>query len=281
MVGSIAAASAAAFGEPMALAQDIVTLSKLERVGAMVNFPGLKETRDWSQPIPPGEVDLMDVPDLLAHRYHLHNVELQQFHFLSMEPSYFEQFLVRLKKANSRMTDMPLELDTSGYNGTISVCSSDPQIRAHAIELTKQWIDRAAIIECPSVMVNQGHTVAADPASAIEGLKRVKEYGDSKGVAIIMEERGRDIPIETLVRVIKESGINSNPDMGNFGDEQATETGLRLMYPLSKTVSHAKYNPERFSLEIAVAISKQMGFRGTYSIEGDIPTILPYLMMYL
>jgi hypothetical protein len=53
------------------------------------------------------------------------------------------------------------------------------------------------------------------------------------------------------------------------------------MYPLAKTVSHAKYNPERFSLEVAVAISKEEGFKGTYSIEGQIPTILPYLMMYL
>ena len=26
-------------------------------------------------------------------------------------------------------------------------------------------------------------------------------------------------------KLIKESGINSNPDMGNFGDEQATENG--------------------------------------------------------
>jgi hypothetical protein len=261
LIGSIAAASAAC-GVAKSTAQDIVTMSKLERVGAMVNFPGLKETRDWSQPVPPGEIDIMDVPDLLAHRYHIHNVEVQQFHFLSMEPSYFEQFLERLKKANSRMVDMP-------------------QIRAHAIELTKQWIDRAAMIECPSVMVNQGHTVAADPDSAIEGLKIVREYGESKNVAIIMEERGRDIPIDTLVRVIKESGIYANPDMGNFGDEEATERGLRLMYPLAKTVSHVKYNPERFSLEIAVAISKEMGYRGAYSIEGDVPTILPYLMMYL
>lgn len=256
-------------------------MSKLERVGVMVNFPGLKETRDWSQPTPPGEIDIMDVPDLLAHRYHIHNIEVQQFHFLSLEPSYYEQFLGRLKKANSRMVDMPLELDTSGYSGTISPCSSDPQIRAHAIELTKQWIDRAAMIECPSVMVNQGHTIAADPDAAIEGLKIVREYGESKNVAIIMEERGRDIPIETLVRVIKESGIYANPDMGNFGDEQATENGLRLMYPLAKTVSHVKYTPERFSLEIAVAISKQMGYRGVYSIEGDVETILPYLVMYL
>jgi hypothetical protein len=42
----------------------------------------------------------------------------------------------RLQKANSRMVNMPLELDESGYKGIISPCSPDPQIRAHAIDLS-------------------------------------------------------------------------------------------------------------------------------------------------
>ena len=278
LVGSAAAAAAVATGT----AQDIVAMSKLERIGAMVGFPGLKSTRDWSQPIQPGPVDLMDVPEMLAHQYHIHNVEVQQFHFLSMEPSYFEQFHGRLKKANSRMTDMPLELDVepNGYSGTISPCSPDPQHRAHAVDLTKQWIDRAAMIECPSVMINQGRNFPDDLTPIIDALKELRDYGASKNVAIIVEERG-GIPIDLLVKVIKEAGIYANPDMGNWQNEEDMEHGLRLMYPLAKTVSHAKYNPEKFSLEVAVAISKEEGFKGVYSIEGKIPTILPYLMMYL
>lgn len=137
------------------------------------------------------------------------------------------------------------------------------------------------MIECPSVMINQGRSWPDDLTSIIDALKTLRDYGESKNVAIIMEERGRGIPVELLVKVIKEAGIYANPDMGNWQDEEAMEHGLRLMYPLAKTVSHAKYNPERFSLEVAVAISKEEGFKGTYSIEGQIPTILPYLMMYL
>ena len=166
LIGSIAAASAVACGG----AQDVPLMAKLDRVGVMSGDFGdlLAETRDWSQPTPPKELDIMDFPQMLAERYHIHNVEVQQFHFLSMEPSYFEKFLGRLKKAKSRMVDMPLELDTSGYSGTLSPCSPDPQIRAHAIELTKQWIDRAAMIECPSVMVNQGRTFGDDLTLVID-----------------------------------------------------------------------------------------------------------------
>ena len=269
----VAAASVATYGK----AQDTVLMSKLDRVGAMSgNFDGLlKEVRDWSQPASPGELDIMDFPSMLASRYHIHNVEVQQIHFLSMEPSYFDKFHARLQKANSRMVNMPLELDESGYKGIISPCSPDPQIRAHAIDLTKQWIDRSAMIECPSIMPNQGMLLEGDLTPAIDALKQLADYGSSKGVSIILEPRGKT-PIDTLVKVIKEAGIYANPDIGNFGNEENTERGLRLMYPLAKTVSHVKWNPERFNFATAISISKEMGFKGVYSMETGGPE--PYAM---
>jgi hypothetical protein len=273
LIGSMAAASVAAYGT----AQDTVLMSKLDRVGAMSgNFDGLlKEVRDWKQPATPGELDIMDFPSMLANRYHIHNVEVQQIHFLSMESAYFDKFHARLQKANSRMVNMPLELDDSGYKGVISPCSPDPQLRAHAIDLTKQWIDRSAMIECPSIMPNQGAMLEGDLTPAIDALKQLADYGAAKGVSIILEPRGKT-PVDTLLKVIKEAGIYANPDIGNFGNEEKTERGLRLMYPLAKTVSHVKWNPERFNFATAIGISKEMGFRGVYSLETGGPE--PYAM---
>jgi hypothetical protein len=273
LIGSAAAASVAAYGK----AQDTALMSKLDRVGAMSgNFDGLlKEVRDWTTPATPGELDIMDFPSMLASRYHIHNVEVQQIHFLSMEPAYFDKFHARLQKANSRMVNMPLELDESGYKGIISPCSPDPQIRAHAIDLTKQWIDRGAMIQCPSVMPNQGAMLEGDLTGAIAALKQLADYGASKSVSIILEPRGKT-PIDTLVKLIKGAGIYANPDIGNFGNEDNTERGLRLMYPLAKTVSHVKWNPERFNFATAIGISKEMGFKGVYSMETGGPE--PYAM---
>src|SRR5215469_4781841 len=117
LIGSIAAASTACVG-----AHAVPDMAKLDRVGAMSgDFDNiLAETRDWSQSVTPKELDILDFPQMLADHYGIHNVEVQQFHFLSMEPSYFEKFLGRLQKAKSRMIDMPLELDTNGYRGTIT-----------------------------------------------------------------------------------------------------------------------------------------------------------------
>jgi len=286
LVGSLAAAATAA----TAAAQDVVVKSKLDRIGAMSgNFDGLlADAGDWSQPVAPGQLDIMDFPAMLAERYSIHNVEVLDRHFLSLEPSYFEKFLGRLQKAKSRMINIDLELDKTGYHGTVSPCSPDPQIRAHAVELTQQWIDRAAIIQCPSVMINQGRDWGEDLSPIIDALRSLRDYGASKNVAVIMEERGPSIPIDTLVRVIQESGIRANPDMGNWKDEASMERGLRMMYPLALTVSHVKWNPDRFSLSTAVGISKEMGFKGTYSLETGGPepyamqqSLLDKLMMYL
>jgi hypothetical protein len=103
-----------------------------------------------------------------------------------------------------------------------------------------------------------------------------------------MDERGPGIPSDTLPRVIQESGVHASPDIGNWKDEESMERGLRSMYPLAITLSHVKWNPDRFSLVRAVGISKEMGFKGTYSIESGGPepcallqTILDRLMEYL
>lgn len=273
LMGSIAAAATAANG----MSQDIVVKSKLDRIGAMSgNFSDLlTQATDWSQPAPPGKLDIMDFPAMLAERYGIHNVEVEDRHFLSLDPAYYEKFHARLQRAKSRMINIDLELDTTGYSGTISPCSPDPQIRAHAIELTKQWIDRAAMIECPSVMPNQGRTWGEDLTPIIDALKSLRDYGASKNVAIILEERG-SVPIDTLVKVIRESGIHANPDMGNWKDEASMERGLHLLYPFALTVSHVKWNPDRFSLATAVAISREMGFKGIYSLETGGPE--PYAM---
>jgi hypothetical protein len=241
---------------------------KLKRVGCMSGCFGslMAETRDWSQPVSPKQLDIMDFPEMLADRFHIHNVEVQQFHFLSLERSYFRKFLDRVKKAKSRMIDVPLELDEKGYSGTVSPCSPDPEIRARAIDLTKQWIDRAAIIECPSVMINQGMMLPEDLRPIIEALKTLSAYGKSKKVAVIMENRGKTPP-ETLAKVIQASGTYANPDIGNFPDEETRERGLRLLYPLSITVSHVKRNPARFDFARAIRLSKEMGFKGIYSLE--------------
>ena len=280
-----AAAAATSAMSPLARAQEAATRAKLDRISLLTNdFYGLlPETwGDWNKRPAPLKMNMLDLPGEVADRLHLHNLEVCNINLLSMESSYIGEFKQRLQKAKSRVVDLIVELDppATSYHGNISVCSPDPAIRAHAIELTKKWIDIAAVLESPSVMPNQGvRYLPQDLTPCIEGLKALVDYGKPKGVAVILEPRGERL--EQLVELIKGSGAYSNPQIG-------TVEGLRLLYPLARTVQHINDRP-RSNLPTAIKLSKELGFKGWFSIETDggpdawaeiqnvINALLPYL----
>ena len=283
LVGS--AATAAAFGmSRLARAEDAATRAKLDRISLMTNdFDGtLPEIWDRSKPVAPGKLDMMDLPEAVAERLHLHNLEVCNINMLSMEDSYIREFKQRLHKAKSRVVDLVVELDppATAYRGYISVCSPNPDIRAHAIDETKKWIDIAAVLGSPSIMPDQGvRYLPQDLTPSIEGLTTLVNYGKPKGVAIILEPRGQHL--DQLVKLIKGSGAYSNPQIG-------TVEGLRLLYPLARTVQHVNLSP-RSNLATAIRLSKELNFKGWFSIETDggpdpwtpIQQVIDALLQYL
>jgi sugar phosphate isomerase/epimerase len=237
---------------------------------------------------PKRTLEILDLPDMIAERYGVHRVEMQHSHFTSTESAYLEEFRGRMKKAKSQMNQINVEF------GPLNISATDPVLRLETIDLTKKWIDHAVVLGCPRVMVNQG-TLAPDVRqAAIDTLKTINAYGKTKKVNITMENRGGGggragapaaappaVPgnnaaapprppspsWEVVVEVIKAAGIWANPDVGNFPDEEARAAGLRAMYPLSSGSSHCHYNPERYDEANAIKISKEVGYKGLYSIE--------------
>jgi hypothetical protein len=206
-------------------------------------------------------LDILDAPQMIADRYGIHHVEVQHSHFPSTESSYLREFRARLAKANSQMNQICLEF------GPLNISSPDPVLRVETIDLTKKWIDHAVELGCPRVMVNQGTLAPEVRQTAIATLKTIGDYGRSQNVAVTMENRGGSASWDVVVEVIKAAGIYANPDIGNFPDENARAAGLRAMYPLSSGSSHCHYDPERYSEANALKISKEVGYRGLYSIE--------------
>jgi hypothetical protein len=237
-------------------------------------------------------VDPLDLADMIGERYGVHHLEMQHSHFFSTESAYLEEFRGRLKKAKCQMNQINVEF------GTLNISAPDAVVRLETIDLTKKWVDHAVILGCPRVMVNQGTLAPEVRQAAIDTLKTINAYAKSKKVYITMENRGgggggrggragttggataapangapaappRPVspPWETVVEVIKAAGIWANPDVGNFPDEEARAAGLRAMYPLSSGSSHCHYNPERYNEANAIKISKEVGYKGLYSIE--------------
>lgn len=223
---------------------------------------------------PTRTLDILDAPKMIADRYGIHHVEFQHTHFASTDRAYFKEVRDRLKSVNSQMTQICLEFDA------LDISSPENYVRLETIDLTRQWIDYAVALGCPRVLVNQGTLAPEVRESAIATLKVIGDYAKRRKVFVDMENRGGHRPAgtapavpsgpagwEVLVDVIKKSGVYANPDIGNFPDEAERAAGLRVMYPLSSGNSHAHYAPERYSEADAIRISKEVGYKGLYSIE--------------
>jgi len=241
---------------------------------------------------PQRTLDILDFPHEMAQRYGIHNLEIQQEHFRSTEPDYLGEFKNRLTKAQSRVTQLVLEL------GAHNISTTDPAVRSETIELTNQWIDRAVFLSAARVMINQG-TLAPDVrTTAAQTLKTIKAYADTKKVMVTVENRD-DPPgyvsstvgnggaaaapparppehtWEDEVDLIRAAGVWANPDVASFPDNAAREAGLRVMYAMA-TSSHFKYMPNLFDSARAIQISKEVGYKGLYSIEAEPLTPQPY-----
>jgi len=139
-------------------------------------------------------------------------------------------------------------------------------------------------------MINQGTLAPELRPAAIDSLKKINAYAKTKNVAVTMENRddpsgtsaGASAPArprphtwDVEVEVMKASGIWANPDISSFPDNESREAGLRVMYAMAGS-SHFKYMPELFNSAKAIQISKEVGYKGLFSIEAEPLTAEPY-----
>lgn len=241
--------------------------------------------KNANQPDDPARtLDLMDIGQMYSDRFGIHHVELQHTHIPSTEEAWLKEFRARLAKTKSRVTNINLEF------GTLTVSAPEPVLRLQAIDLTKRWIDHAATLGCPRVMVNQGALAQESKQVAIAALTLIGAYGKGKGIMVGVENRSAprsgargtpaapptapaaQAPIDyrLLVEVIRAAGVYANCDLGNFTDQESQLAGIRAMLPVSDGNCHVKLNPARYDLPKALALTKELGYKGLYSIEAGV-----------
>ena len=247
--------------------------------------------KNANQPDSPARtLDLMDIGQMYADRYGVHNVELQHAYLPSVEEGWLRDFPARLAKTKSRVSNINCE-----FGAAITMSAETAVGRLHAIDLTKRWIDHAVTLGCPRIMLNQGQLTEANKDVAIATLRTMGEYGKSKGVMVSLEPRGgggggrrgggaAEAPAAPagpppppayilLTEVIKASGTYANVDVANFGDQDVQQAGIRAMMPYTVGNTHFRLNPARYDLAAAVRIVRDdFKYRGIYLIEQGIPT---------
>jgi sugar phosphate isomerase/epimerase len=223
-------------------------------------------THDQKAPPLDKPLKALDFPEMIADRYHVHNLEIVSPHFESSEPSYLRELKVRLERAHSRLVNIPVDYDELWEKPALS--APDTKEREKAISMYAKWIDVAHEMGARSVRCDPGIINLADPSPTIDSYKTLVSHGRAKDIRVIVENHGTASKHpEELVQILKASGAGALPDFGNFPDEETRERGLRLMFPLAVTVCHAKLNPARFDFARCVEMSKAANYQGVYSIE--------------
>jgi sugar phosphate isomerase/epimerase len=271
------AGSAAAAGVSL-LAKAQMRNQKAARIGISTwSFHNLfTQTRDDDAPPISGKpMDARDFPDMIADRYHVHEMEIVAPH-ISPEPSYIRDLKTRLDRAHSHLVNIPVDIEELGKAGGLS--DTDARVREKAISACTKWMDIAHELGARSVRCDPGKINTADLSPTIASYKALAAYGASKNIFVIIENHGgvgSEHP-EELVELFKGVGKNCGalPDFGNFPDEATRQKGLKLLFPYGRTVCHAKGlkfddkgNETMFDFAQCVKTSKAAGFKGMYSIE--------------
>jgi len=255
---------------------------------------------------PKRTIEILDLADMLAERYGVHHVEMQHSHFASTETGYLEEFRNRLKKAKSQMNQINLEFGAMNISSPDPVLLAQtidltkmwvdhavilgcprlmvnqgtlaPEVRQSAIDTLKAMAAYAKPKKVFITMENRGGGGGGRGRGGAGAAGGAAPNSAAAGGAPASASAGNPAPAgapprpqspgwEVVVEVIKASGIYANPDVGNFPDEEARHAGLRAMYPLSSGSSHCHYNPDRYDEAAAIQISKEVGYKGLYSIE--------------
>ncbi len=225
-------------------------------------------TRYKDAPVPKKDMDVLDFPELVADRYHVHNLEVVSKHFASTSGSYFAEFRQRLDKAHSRLINIPVDFDELWDQPSIS--SPDESVRAHALGLYMPWIDHAATLRAESVRCDPGILNLDDPSLTIDSYRKLVAHGQSCGIGVIVENHGTAAAYPNeLVKILRASGAGALPDLGNFPDQETRLRGLKAMFPLAKNLCHVKFDPAKFDLPECIGIARSAHFEGVYSIEAD------------
>lgn len=260
---SAAAATGAATGAPMGRARaqgQGSDRAKLDRI-AIMSYSFSPIVKSLAEPDDPARtLDPMDIPQMYADRFAIHNIEMQHYHFHSTETAYLREFLNRVQKVRSRIIQINVEF------GNLNMSATNPVNRLEAIDLTKRWVDHCVMVGCPRLMLNQGTLAPEVRPQAIEALRLMARYGDSRGVWVTLENRGATA-WRLVEEVVKAAGTTTTPDLGNFSNQEEQFAGARALFPMHSGNAHVKLRPERYDLPRAIALTRELGYTGLYSIE--------------
>lgn len=211
---------------------------------------------------------------------------------------YVNQFFKDKARDKTYLADLKKRCDDNGVKSLLIMCDgegwlgdADPKKRQEAVENHYKWVEAAQFLGCFCIRVNAGGQGSATEvaAQAVDGLRKLTEFGKQHGVAVIVENHGSHSSngkwlADVIRRVdMKECGIL--PDFGNFctkwkgsdygecAEQYDRYLGVQEFMPFAKDVSAKAYdfdaqgNCVETDYRRMLKIVKDAGYRGYIGIE--------------
>jgi len=243
---------------------------------------------------------------MYADRYGVHNVEMQHSHFPAepVDAEYLKNFRERLAKTKSQVTNINLEFGPQNISAAdpalrqqavdrtkqwidYAVLLGCPRImvnqgaptqenKTDAIAALKAMGDYGKSKNVMIAMENRGSGAGRRGAPGTPGAPVATGATPAPAAPPAAQTPAPAGPPAVppgppayilLVEIIKGSGTYANCDIGNFPDQETQHAGMRAMFPLTDGNCHVKLNPARYDLPAALALTKELGYKGLYSIE--------------
>jgi sugar phosphate isomerase/epimerase len=250
---------------------------------AVASYPFRKVIAGFGEAAKEAPHPQMELKDFAAHvmeKFHVNKIEPWSWHFRSLEKQYLQELRGTVEKAGGAIVNIAVD-------GAHSVYAAERTEREKAMQHTKEWIDAAALIGSPSVRTHIAGAKDSQPnvERAAESLRRVAEFGATRGVVVHLEND--DAVSEDpffVVKVIEKAGtpwLRALPDFANTvttGRGEYAYEGITAMFAHAYGICHVKEvevddagKEFRADLPRTFGILKASGYKGYCSMEWDSP----------
>lgn len=236
---------------------------------------------EWSfhKALRSGKMTNMDFPKVVKEQVGVDAVE------------YVNQFFPDKARDTAYLTELKNRCSDLGVESVLIMCDGEGNLgdpdaakRTKAVENHYQWVDAAKFLGCHSIRVNaySEGTPEEQAKLAADGLARLGQYAEPKGINVIVENHGGlSSHGDWLVGVIKATGqknCGTLPDFGNFYEYDRYQ-GVEEMMPYAKGVSAKSHAFDADGNEKDIDYLRMMkivlaaGYHGRVGIEweGDDP----------
>jgi sugar phosphate isomerase/epimerase len=183
-----------------------------------------------------------------------------------------------LATMNSRAADHGVYQHLIMCDGEGRLGDPDPARRTAAVENHFKWVEAARTLGCAMIRVNAASegTFEEQQKLAADGLRRLCEFGDPAGIAVVVENHGglssNGLWLAGVMRMVNHPRCGTLPDFGNFYEYDRYQ-GVADLMPFARAVSAKSHDFDEQGRETTkdyrrlLKIVTDAGYRSWVGIE--------------